>query len=68
MADEKSIMSYETVELDDENSALVILDQTRLPNEVEILHLKTQQEIWDANYLLQVRGAAALGVAAGFGV
>ena len=68
MADEKSIMSYETVELDDENSALVILDQTRLPNEVEILHLKTQQEIWDAIYLLQVRGAPAIGVAAGFGV
>ena len=68
MADEKSIMSYETVELDDENSALVILDQTKLPYEVEILHLKTQQEIWDAIYLLQVRGAPAIGVAAGFGV
>ena len=68
MADEKSIMSYETVELDDENSALVILDQTKLPNEVEILHLKTQREIWDAIYLLQVRGAPAIGVAAAFGV
>ena len=68
MADEKSIMSYETVELDDENSAVVILDQTKLPNEVEILHLKTQQEIWDAIYLLQVRGAPAIGVAAGFGI
>ena len=68
MADEKSIMSYETVELDDENSALVILDQTKLPYEVEILHLKTQQEIWDAIYLLQVRGAPAIGVAAAFGV
>ncbi len=68
MADEKNIMSYETVELDDENSALVILDQTKLPYEVEILHLKTQQEIWDAIYLLQVRGAPAIGVAAGFGV
>ena len=68
MADERSIMSYETVELDDENSAVVILDQTKLPNEVEILHLKTQQEIWDAIYLLQVRGAPAIGVAAGFGV
>ena len=38
MAD-KSIMSYETVALDDEKSALVILDQTKLPYEVEILSL-----------------------------
>ena len=31
----KNIMSYETVALDDEKSALVILDQTKLPYEVE---------------------------------
>lgn len=68
MQDEKSIMSFETVELDDADSALVILDQTRLPYEVEILHLHTQEEIWKAIYLLQVRGAPAIGVAAGFGV
>ena len=69
MAEERrNIMSYETVELDDENSALVIPDQTKLPNEVEILHLTKQQEIWDAIYLLQVRGAPAIGVAAAFGV
>ena len=69
MAEERrNIMSYETVELDDENSALVIPDQTKLPNEVDILHLTRQQEIWDAIYLLQVRGAPAIGVAAAFGV
>ena len=67
MAD-KSIMSYETVALDDERSALVILDQTKLPYEVEILSLTDQKDIWNAIYLLQVRGAPAIGVAAGFGV
>ena len=67
MAD-KSIMSYETVALDDEKSALVILDQTKLPYEVEILSLTDQKDIWNAIYLLQVRGAPAIGVAAGFGV
>ena len=65
---EKNIMSYETVALDDENSALVIIDQTRLPYEVKILHLTEQKDIWNAIYLLQVRGAPAIGVAAGFGV
>ena len=38
MAD-KSIMSYETVALADEKSALVIMAPTKLPYEVEILSL-----------------------------
>ncbi|MEA5066402.1 MAG: S-methyl-5-thioribose-1-phosphate isomerase [Eubacteriales bacterium] len=63
----KNIMSYETVALDDRNSALVIIDQTRLPYEVEMLHLTGQKDIWDAIYLLKVRGAPAIGVAAAFG-
>ena len=67
MAD-KNIMSYETVALDEENHALVIIDQTKLPGEVEILHLTEQKDIWDAIYLLKVRGAPAIGVAGGFGV
>lgn len=65
---EKSILDYDTVTLDDEDSALVIIDQTKLPNVLKILRLKTQQEIWDAIYLLQVRGAPAIGVAAAYGI
>ena len=65
---ETNIMGYETVALNDEKSALVIIDQTRLPGRVEMLELTRQQEIWNAIYLLQVRGAPAIGVAAAFGV
>ena len=61
-------LTFDTVALDDDNSALVIIDQTRLPNEEVILHLKTQKEIYDAIYLLKVRGAPAIGVAAAYGV
>lgn len=69
MAEEnKSIMSYETVALDDENGALLILDQTRLPSVVEVLHLTEIKDIWDAIYLLKVRGAPAIGCAAAFGI
>ena len=64
----ENIMNIETVALDDENSALVIIDQTQLPYNVELLHLKTQESIWDAIYLLQVRGAPAIGVAAAIGI
>lgn len=68
MTQEKNIMEYETVELDDENSALVILDQTKLPGKAELIRLHTAEEIWDAVYLLKVRGAPAIGVAAAFGI
>jgi methylthioribose-1-phosphate isomerase len=39
-------MNYETVALDDERSALLILDQTRLPNKVEVLSLTSQEGIY----------------------
>lgn len=64
----KSILDYETVALDDENDALVIIDQTKLPSLTEIVNLKTAKEIWDAIYLLKVRGAPAIGVAAAIGI
>lgn len=68
MNEKKSIMDYETVALDNENNALVIIDQTKLPYKTEILHLTKQEEIWNSIYLLQVRGAPAIGVAAGIGI
>ena len=64
----KNIMEYETVDLDDNDSSVVIIDQTKLPGTTEIIKLYTAQEIWDAIYLLKVRGAPAIGVAAAFGI
>ena len=70
MAEQQSrnIMDYDTVRLDDENNAVVIIDQTKLPGKIEIISLHTAQEIWNAIYLLQVRGAPAIGVAAAYGI
>ncbi|MDR0485908.1 MAG: S-methyl-5-thioribose-1-phosphate isomerase [Elusimicrobiota bacterium] len=65
---DKNILDFETVSLNDEKSALVIIDQTLLPNEIKILELKTQDEIREAIYLLKVRGAPAIGVAAAIGI
>ncbi len=65
---EKTILDYDTVALDDADNALVIIDQTRLPERIELIRLHTAKEIWDAIYLLQVRGAPAIGVAAGYGI
>jgi len=55
------------VRLDDEHGILVILDQTRLPNDLVFLQLRTQKEIWEAIYQLRVRGAPAIGIAAAYG-
>ncbi len=61
-------IGFDTVRLDDDNSALVILDQTLLPNNTEYLHLKSKEDIWNAIYKLQVRGAPAIGIAAAYGI
>ncbi len=68
MAEHNDILQYEPVRLDAENDTLIILDQTCLPYETRLLRLQTQEEIRSAIYLLQVRGAPAIGVAAAFGI
>ena len=58
----------DTVALDEQNSALVIIDQTQLPNEEIKLTLTEQNDIWKAIQTLQVRGAPAIGIAASIGL
>lgn len=65
---QKTILNYETVELDDNDNCVIIIDQTSLPKKTELIRLRTAQEIWEAIYLLKVRGAPAIGVAAAFGI
>lgn len=64
----KNIMDYDTVRLDEEESAVVILDQTKLPGTIEEISLRTAEELYEAIYLLKVRGAPAIGVAAALGI
>lgn len=69
MADmQTNILNYDTVALDEDKNVIRIIDQTLLPGKIEIIELKSAQEIWNAIYLLQVRGAPAIGVAAAYGI
>ena len=68
MEQKKTILDYDTVALDMSKDAVVIIDQTKLPGTTELIELHTAQEIWDAIYLLKVRGAPAIGVCAAFGI
>ncbi|MDY4050199.1 MAG: S-methyl-5-thioribose-1-phosphate isomerase, partial [Eubacterium pyruvativorans] len=51
-----------------EETGLVILDQTKLPNEEVYVRLETKESVWDAIRKLMVRGAPAIGVCAGYGL
>src|SRR5699024_3476865 len=50
------------------DDALVLLDQTALPNEVKYESFTTIESVWDAIQVMKVRGAPAIGVAAAYGM
>lgn len=50
------------------NGNLLILDQTRLPNEQKYLTIQSKEDIFVAIKKLRVRGAPAIGVAAAYGL
>ncbi len=50
------------------NGAVKLIDQTLLPGTLKYIICRDVKTLWQAIKTLQVRGAPALGVAAGFGV
>lgn len=66
MADEK----YRTVwwEENAEGATVCMIDQSLLPQQVDYLRLKHEQQVAEAILTLKVRGAPAIGVAAAFGM
>src|SRR5579859_5909625 len=57
-----------TLEFDEGQRALVMIDQTRLPHEAVMIACRTPEEVAHAIQTMQVRGAPAIGVAAAYGV
>ncbi|KOF10003.1 methylthioribose-1-phosphate isomerase [Planococcus glaciei] len=47
---------------------LVILDQQKLPHEIDYLTLETIEDVYEAIFTLKVRGAPAIGIAAAYGL
>jgi len=60
------VLTIAPVKFEEDN--MLILDQTLLPGEMVYLEMKTREDVWDAIYKLKVRGAPAIGVAAGYGL
>lgn len=61
-------LGLETVNISEDRTKLVILDQTLLPNEIKYLELDDREAIYEAIKKLRVRGAPAIGVAAAYGI
>jgi methylthioribose-1-phosphate isomerase len=56
----------DNVRLSEDGRAVVILDQSLLPNETVYLTLRHRDELYDAIASLRVRGAPAIGIFAGY--
>ena len=54
------------IKLSESERSLIILDQRLLPNEIRYVELHTAEEMHRAIFLLQVRGAPAIGIFAAF--
>lgn len=61
-------LNGETVSYNTKEQTLVIIDQTRLPNETVIKELYKKEDMFMAIKNLEVRGAPAIGVAAAIGL
>jgi methylthioribose-1-phosphate isomerase len=61
-------MTVVPARLNETKDKLILIDQTLLPTEEKFLELNNAEDIWEAIKKLRVRGAPAIGVAAGFGL
>ncbi|MDD5730621.1 MAG: S-methyl-5-thioribose-1-phosphate isomerase [Candidatus Omnitrophica bacterium] len=59
-------MDFKTIEW--KNNKIKMIDQTQLPQKLVYLHIDNLKTLWQAIKEMKVRGAPALGAAAGLGV
>lgn len=66
MSNMKAVTHVDNVRLNEDGSAVIILDQSLLPSRTEYLELQKPAEMFDAIFHLRVRGAPAIGICAGY--
>lgn len=66
--DTTKIINLDNVKLSNDKKALILIDQTQLPNKLEYIKVETPKELFDAIFFLKVRGAPAIGIAAAYGI
>lgn len=63
-----SIIQFKTIEYNQKNNEIVILDQTQLPEKEIYVKLKNIDDVYQAIINMNVRGAPLIGVVAAYGV
>ncbi|NLW54850.1 MAG: S-methyl-5-thioribose-1-phosphate isomerase [Clostridiaceae bacterium] len=66
--DKTITINGDNVKLSEDKKAVILIDQTKLPNSLEYVTVQTAEELFDAIFLLKVRGAPAIGIAAAYGI
>lgn len=66
MSGVNQIINADNVRLRDDGRAVVIIDQSLLPNETKYIELDTPEKMYDAIFHLRVRGAPAIGICAAY--
>jgi methylthioribose-1-phosphate isomerase len=64
----ESVTHIDNVQLTEDGNAVVIIDQSLLPNETKYLVIKGREELFEAIHKLRVRGAPAIGIFAAYAV
>ncbi len=62
------MIDFKTIEYNSTKNEVVILDQTKLPEEEVYLTLKTAEDVYNAIKNMNIRGAPLIGVTAAYGV
>lgn len=60
------VTHIDNVKLTEDRKAVVVIDQTQLPNRMVYLTMDTEEECWEAIHKLKVRGAPCIGIFAGY--
>ncbi|MBP1737415.1 MAG: translation initiation factor, aIF-2BI family [Oscillospiraceae bacterium] len=59
-------LGVEHLRFSEDGDAVIILDQSLLPNETNYIRLREREELFEAIHELRVRGAPAIGIFAGY--
>ena len=61
-----NVTHIDNIRLGEDEKSVIIIDQAQLPNRVVYLTINTEEDCWQAIKKLQIRGAPAIGIFAGY--
>lgn len=66
MSEVDKVTHVQNIRLSGDRNSIIIIDQTQLPNRQIFLSINEEKKCYDAIRLLQIRGAPAIGIFAGY--